>query len=115
MAIKNAKVAKHHATHKQLQTWWTPEEYEALTARVTASGLTKSEYVRCASLGVEIRSRGEERLTAALAKLGGLLLKLNADMRDAIGEHRDTAALVAEHNKIYKDIRAAILAAKGER
>jgi hypothetical protein len=109
MSIKE-RITRHNANHIRVVTWWAHADHDELLTKVTACGVAKSKYIRAAVLGHKIKSQGEAQLAAALAKLGGLQVRLNQDLREAVGEGKESAAIIADHNRLYREIHETLVA-----
>jgi hypothetical protein len=109
---KSKSVERHQASHRRIQVWWLPEEYEQMQQNARYCGLTASEYIRRSALDQKIAPRTDKETIGQLMKLGGLQLKLIADLREtATGSNADESKLkelIAEGNQLYKNIHAAI-------
>lgn len=100
----------------RVRFWYSNEEYEAIGEKAALAGLTMSEFVKRSALNKKISSREEIILANALAKLGGLQLKLKSDFLVALEakNNEDVALLIADHQKIYREIHNALRLIKGD-
>lgn len=97
--------------------WWKREDYAKIREKANNSGLTFSEYLRRCGLGRKVTSVIDKSAINTLLKLGGLQLKLSADI---IAATKDTKSeklggeLAAEQKRLYREIHKAIMAIRGK-